>query len=215
MAMIVAPVYGARNTFGSRMPEKTPKASRPKETWRDYMNANEPDPETLTRPQFVERLRAEGVDVAPRTLAHWESIGVIPRSSREWRDGAPHSIYPAWMAAVVRTVRGMQAQGATLEQIREAVRQTPWRIPMTPPDLSGATQAELIERFNTYLRASEALARKIAGLARLRELAYGVTILDVSLHFRDANGVTSAHGFGAPFGWLGDDHASPDNSAEK
>lgn len=198
MATVFPTVYGADGgANGKTMPARTVSRSK-HPTWRDYQEPGSPEPETFTRPQFVERLRTEGLDVSPRTLAYWESEGIIPRSVREWRDVAPQSVYPAWMLDVVRTVRGMQAEGATLEQIRDAIAATPWLSPMAPP-------VEAAERWNAYERASRDLAPKLAELARLRELAYGVRIVGVAIHFRDANGATSGHSFGAPFAWLGDD----------
>ena len=175
-------------------------------TWLDYQEPGTPEPSPLlTRSEFVERLRAEGVDVTPRTLAYWESEGVIPRAVRRWRDGAPQSVYPEWMLAVVRTVRGMQAQDATLDQIRHAIRTTPWLTPMSPPGEPSASVADASERFNAYVRAAEALGPQLARFARLRELAFGVRIVDFEVRFRDASGVTGTHRFGAPFAWLGED----------
>ena len=86
---------------------------------------------------YARQLIENGLSLPPQNgaelIAYWEAEGVIPRPTREWRGGAVQAIYPIWMAPVVRTVRGMQAQGATLAQIRKAVKSTPWRTPMAPP----------------------------------------------------------------------------------
>jgi len=51
----------------------------PKETWRDWMHPDTPEPEPLlTRAEFLDRVRAEGGDVSERSLVHWENIGVRP-----------------------------------------------------------------------------------------------------------------------------------------
>jgi DNA-binding transcriptional MerR regulator len=197
--------HSATDANGRAMPATRPK----RETWRDYQEPSSPDPETFTRPQFVDRLRAEGIDVSPRTLAYWEAEGIIPHSTREWRDGAPHAIYPDWFVGVVKMIQGMQAEGVSLKQIREVVRMTPWLMPIrsSPPPKS---PADLAARFDAYTRAAEALGPQLAELARLSELVYGTPVINVAVQFRDENGTTGTHNFGSWRAWLHDQ--TPDDS---
>lgn len=147
--------------------------------WHELFGWGRPDPETFTRPQFVERLRIGGIDVSPRTLAYWEGEGIIPHSTREWRDGAPHAIYPDWMLNVVTTVRTMQREGATLDQIRRAAQKTPWYA---------ATGDDLVARFAEYADAADALAFDVARLVNLRGDVYGAETVEASVQFHDADG---------------------------
>jgi len=194
---------------GNPMANKTtnPKNTKPKErrTWLHLMAADTEEPPTFTRQELIDRLALEGITLTPVTLAYWEREGIIPGSVRRWRNGATQSVYADWMLPLVRSVRGMQAQGVSLDKIRSAVRRTPWQTAMEPPGQPPATEEEARARFTDYIKASEQLGRHIAELARLRELAYGVRLVEVALHFRDATGVTGIHSFGAPFGWLDGD----------
>lgn len=190
----------------------TTTSKKERVTWRDLMGPDEPEPEILTRPQFVERLEAEGITVSQRTLAYWESEGILPRAVRQWRDGAPQALYAVWLVDIVRAVRGMQDAGMTLEQIREAVRFTPWRTPMTAPGTPPATREDLASRWDAYTEASHTLGPQLAELARLRELATGARIVDVTITFRDAKGAIASHGFGAPVAWLGDEEVSEEST---
>lgn len=94
------------------------------ETWVDWMPPGSPEPEgLLTRDELVDRLRRRGVDVTARTLAHWESVGALPRAVRRWRDGAPRALYPEWIVGLAAQVRDLaQHEGLSLREVGQHLR---------------------------------------------------------------------------------------------
>jgi len=177
------------------MTETATKQPRP--TWRDHMDPKGADPGPLmTRPEFVARLTAEGLDVTARTLAYWESEGIIPRSVRQRRDGVPHSMYPFWMLRVVRVVRELQKSGAGNADIREKIIAIPWLAPIELAHGAPESRQQAQEISDDYHDAIGELRPLVMRIARLHERMTGVRVLDTELQLIDANGRRSRLGFG-------------------
>ncbi len=99
------------------------KAKGKRESWRDWLPEDAPEPEELlTRDELVERLAQMGIDASAGDLQFWEGIGVLPRAVRQWHNGAVRAVYPDWFVHLVRAVRRLQDEGYTLRQIPDRVR---------------------------------------------------------------------------------------------
>jgi len=158
-----------------------------KETWRDWMHPDTPEPEPLlTRAQFVDRLQAEGVDVSERTLAHWENKDILPRAIRRWRDGGPKALYPEWLLPAVNTIRIMQDMGESLAEIRATIHSI-YRLPLS--------EDEQIARNTAYDATVKALNGPIFALARQWEQWARDDIESLEIVIRGANGSASTLDF--------------------
>lgn len=169
------------------MTATAPAKAPPKETWRDWMHPDTPEPEPLlTRTEFLDRLHAEGIDVPETSLVYWEKEGILPRAVRRWRDGKPATLYPEWLIPAVNTVRVMQDMGESLPAIRATIRSI-YRLPLS--------EDEQIARNTAYDAALKALIEPIATLVQQwerwsREEMEGVRIL-----LRTKDGAEVHHNF--------------------
>jgi len=103
-----------------------PTTSR-RETWRDWLK-DKPEPTTLyTRDEIAEM--ASGVDkISGNDIRYWEYQGVLPRSIRQWHNGAARAVYPEWYAHLARMVRSLQRHGLGLDEIGPRIRQRAERL---------------------------------------------------------------------------------------
>ena len=94
-----------------------------RETWRDWLGPDEPDPEELfTRDEMA--AMASGVDlITGDDLRYCEYQGVLPRSIRKWHNGGARAVYPQWYVSLARNVRQLQRQGLSLAEIRPQIRE--------------------------------------------------------------------------------------------
>ncbi len=99
-------------------------SERPKrETWQDWIPPVRQDPRPLlTRAQVVERLSAEGVQVAAADLRYWEYEGILPRAVRQRHEGATRAVYPTWFPDLVHHLRTLQSGGHELREIAQILR---------------------------------------------------------------------------------------------
>jgi DNA-binding transcriptional MerR regulator len=99
-----------------------------KETWKDWLSPDEPEPEILlTRQEIVDRankiIAAPPLKpVKPSDLQLWEKIGVLPRGIRRRRGDAQYALYPEWHAYMIRQVRQLQREGYSLDEIKPRIR---------------------------------------------------------------------------------------------
>ncbi len=101
----------------------TQAATKPKrETWLDLLPDDAPEPSLITRDELIGTLKDRGVDINEVTLVYWEKSGVLPRPVRRWNTGAPRAMYPIYAIDTISYLRGLQAEGRTLDQIAPLVR---------------------------------------------------------------------------------------------
>jgi len=92
-------------------------------TWRDWLPKGAPAPDDLlTREEVLDRLRSWGVEATAADLRYWEYEGILPRAVRRQHAGAVRAVYPAWFPHMVRRLRDLQAEGATLNEIAPQLR---------------------------------------------------------------------------------------------
>ncbi len=109
------------------MPTAEKTATTPKETWRDWMGPDDPEPEELfTRAEIVDQantlIGALGKPVSASDLQLWEKLGVLPRPIRRRRGDAQYALYPRWQAYLIRNVRQLQREGYALDEIKPRIR---------------------------------------------------------------------------------------------
>ncbi len=106
------------------MPDAPPKPER--ETWRDWLPDEAPEPDLFTRDEIIEMAaRRQVAGTAPITagdLRYWESIGILPHGTRQWRNDAARALYPSWYAGLARQVRLLQRMGYSLNEMRPRIR---------------------------------------------------------------------------------------------
>jgi len=169
----------------------------PRETWRDWMEPDAPNPDVLlTRKELLERLQAEGVDVTPSALAYWENQRITPRGDKRWINGTPQSLYPEWMIPMLRTVRALQEDGVSLREIRETLRTISWMHPAEVSDQPPDDRSEHSALREEFLRmGTEDLRPLLLEYARLQERISGVRVVRIELQMIDAQGQRFRHGF--------------------
>ena len=126
-------------------------------TWLDLLPPGAPEIPTddlLTRQELLQELRDRGVDVSEVALVYWEKAGVLPRSIRRRRHGAPRSLYPHYAVDAVAHLRELQAAGRNLDQIAPLMRAwalapVAWQDPYARPLTNArAALAELARALN-------------------------------------------------------------------
>lgn len=163
-------------TKGATMPSTdTPTTSR--ETWRDWLGPDEPDPEELfTRDEMA--AMASGVDlITGDDLRYWEYQGVIPRSIRKWHDGKARAVYPGWYVYLARNVRQLQRQGLSLAEIGPEIRKYGKHF------LNMGSAAQPLEIPSDVQAGINALAQRLADRANS-----SVSSIEVSIALSDGSG---------------------------
>ncbi len=167
-----------------------------RETWLDWLPEGAPEPdlaELFTRDELIEELHRRGVDVSARTLAYWESEGVLPRALRRWRDGSPAALYPDWYVGAITHIRKLQAEGIPLRRMRPLMRS--WSLIRYSHEIvDPETQRANSEK---YLPSPEDIEPHVTALAhRHRRVHGGPPIVKAEIRFTDATGVEFvAHSF--------------------
>ena len=105
-------------------------------TWHDWEPEGSPDPEEMTREEFLARLNAIHVDVDESDLRFWEYQGVLPRAVKRWSEGANRVFYPRWMLFTITLLRALQGLGTPLREI------TPHLQAATPAAIRAVRDAE-------------------------------------------------------------------------
>ena len=98
-----------------------------KETWKDWLGPDEPEPDQLfTRQEIADRantlIGSMGKHVRAGDLRLWEQLGILPRGIRRGHQGAARNLYPDWTADLVQQIRLLQNQGYSLEEIKPRIR---------------------------------------------------------------------------------------------
>jgi DNA-binding transcriptional MerR regulator len=66
-------------------------------------------------------LRDRGVDLSSTALEYYRHRGVLPRPIRRRYEGLTQALYPHWFIPVIERLKEMQAQGQSLDEIRDAI----------------------------------------------------------------------------------------------
>ena len=162
-----------------------------RETWADWLPPDSGEPlDALTRDELIERLRRRGVDVTPRTLAHWESVGALPRAARRWRGGAPRALYPERAVDLVAQVRDLaRIHDLTLQEVGQHLRAQAQAPPVGTVLPDGSTFGGVL--FGGFPRAvARIMDFALAAFARRYHHATGRRAARVELHLVDEDGHT-------------------------
>jgi hypothetical protein len=128
MGVAPARAYGAdAGANGLPMPATRPKP----ETWRDWLDPDEPEPiasELITRDELLERLRNEGINVSSHDLKNWQRLGVLPLGIPHREGRSTRALYPPQAVIALALVRQLQNQRHDMAEIRQILRGT-FRIP--------------------------------------------------------------------------------------
>src|SRR5687768_14743350 len=82
----------------SSLRESSDKPAKPRrETWRDWMPPDAPEPELLTEADLLAFVNAAGIPVASADLRSWQAAGAIPNGTRRRAGGTTEALYPRWM----------------------------------------------------------------------------------------------------------------------
>ncbi len=97
--------------------------TKPKrQTWFDVMPDGLPMPELLSHAELLEELHRRDIDVQRYTLEYYRRNNIIPRPIRRQHAGAVRPVYPHWYVSVIEQIKRWQAQGKSLDDIREAIQ---------------------------------------------------------------------------------------------
>jgi DNA-binding transcriptional MerR regulator len=151
------------------MPKKT--AAKPKrETWRDWQAEDAPPTgQLIDRDELVQVFESEGIDATENDLLYWQRLGVIPYPVLRRVGRTGHASYPFWMVELVRTLRQMQAEGHSLDEIRVHLRDLArkvsvmeqWRPSWTKPYLSLQLNRLAVNIARTYKDATGDEVRRV------------------------------------------------------
>jgi DNA-binding transcriptional MerR regulator len=108
--------------------EAAPKTKAARKSWLDWVpeegreDALLDAQPLLTRDELVVELRRGGDDINPRSLVHWQSIGVIPYPERRYYKGATRVLYPRWAVNTIHLLKSLQDQAYSLREIGPILR---------------------------------------------------------------------------------------------
>jgi len=94
-------------------------------TWMDWLPVGTTPPaddELITRGELLARLKEVGVELTPRTLQVWEQLGIMPRPTRRWHNGANRSFYAAWVVHIGRWADLLKTYGDSPFALGERLR---------------------------------------------------------------------------------------------
>jgi DNA-binding transcriptional MerR regulator len=154
-----------------------------KQTWRDWLGPDGAEPDKLfTRDEIAEQ--ASGIDaVTPDDIRYWEYQGVLPRSIRQWHNGAVRATYPGWYTQLAMFVRQLQRQGLTLDEITPRVRRRAHELlHMTVTAYRGEVPEALVSALNAYAYAQRQAFSADSPVAHI----------EVAIRFEDESGITAA-----------------------
>jgi len=108
-----------------------------KETWRDWMPKEWPEPaedQLMTRPEFLRALHyLQGIEMTEANLVEWEQYGLLPRPVRQRHGNAVRVVYPWWIAYLVQVVLNGKHAGKSKAEIKELMQEArsglKWLVP--------------------------------------------------------------------------------------
>ncbi len=171
-------------------------AKRTAPTWRNWLPEGTPEPDQLfTREEIVaratRRLVAGTQPIGVNDLRYWESIGILPRGVRRWRDGAPRALFPDWYGTLAREIRILQRSGYSLAEIKPRIR-AQGRLILGHGD-SHLAPEEVINTYPNVLAPEHValwpdLVTELERLARWRTSLTGVDTERVEVHVIGVDG---------------------------
>lgn len=159
-----------------------------KETWRDWMPPDMPEPaegDLITRGELLQRLRDRNVVICPRTLQLWESMGIVPRPIRRWNNGGPRALYPPWDEDLVIIADKGRGNREDIEKISQNVKD----------HVRYAAGSFAMQRYPVSYRLVDCLR----DVAHAYDAAGGVSVSTARLVFSDEKG-DDAFGITIDFG---------------
>lgn len=176
-----------------------PPAKPNKETWRDWLAEDAPEPTGLvTRDTLLDRLRNEGLGVGVYDLRNWQWAGIVPYGVNRWdqETRTTRAFYPLAMADIVRTLLTRKADGHKLADIGPELRDQ-FRTLTSPRRVEAKDRAAVTatETATAAVRPPAlptalptALAPALAELARNHERAFGGAIVAAEVRLIDDRG---------------------------
>ncbi len=180
--------------FAGVAPAK-PTAKPNKETWRDWLAEDAPEPTGLvTRDTLLDRLRNEGLGVGVYDLRNWQWAGIVPYGVSRWdpETRTTRAFYPPAMADIVRTLLARKADGHKLADLGPELRDqfrtltSPRRV--EAKDRAAITATETAAAAVRPPALPTALAPALAELARNHERAFGGAIVAAEVRLIDDRG---------------------------
>lgn len=101
------------------MPASTEKPAKAREYWSDWLPRQAP---VLSVDEILQRVQERGVDCDLRTLRSWQTQGVLPYPTRQYREGGLYALYPKAAVDFIVRLRDMQAHGLQLQAIGPRLR---------------------------------------------------------------------------------------------
>lgn len=113
----------------------TSSEESPREYWPDWAARNAPEVRLLTRDELLAELRHHNVRpiVTQTALRYWEYRGILPRPRRQKHGAVVAAVYPIWVVTVIRAMRGFEAAGIALADLRPYLRAEADRASNPPP----------------------------------------------------------------------------------
>jgi len=111
-------------------------SDKPKrETWRDWQVRDAPAARVITRAELLAELKHHKVRPAVTTTAlrYWEYHGILPRPVRQKHGDVVAAVYPVWAVTIIRALRGFEAAGIALPNMRPYLRAEAARASNPPP----------------------------------------------------------------------------------
>ena len=157
--------------------------AKPKhETWLDWLTPGHPEPRPLfTREEVVDRTRKLGFKVSAGDLRYWEAEGVLPRAVKRWHGDATRALYPEWMPYLIASLRELQDDGLSLDEIAERLRAKFYQSATKTgggPVISNAEQSMLVFGHEDLQPALLAFVRRYERQTGTRVGGVRVTLLD-------------------------------------
>lgn len=119
-----------------------PTKEKPKATWVEWQPEGAPMPELLPHAELLARLRDQGIELSSSALEYYRYQNILPRPIRRRFEGLTQPLYPDWFVPAIEHLRYLQAQGASLDEIRPRLREwvraliltrIPWQDPLAEP----------------------------------------------------------------------------------
>jgi DNA-binding transcriptional MerR regulator len=147
----------------------------------------------LTRDEFIAKLKDGSVDVTPRELTRWQSLGVIPYPQKKRYRGKVRGVYPQWAVSAIHKLRDLQDQGYELREIGPILRDHIYLMFMSRPQTPQQQRDHdrRLARRELFPLAGE-IEDQLRTLARVHERIRGgrVVRIDVCLVKDDGSGFT-------------------------
>jgi DNA-binding transcriptional MerR regulator len=173
-----------------------------KETWPDWIPDEGRDDALLdaepllTRDELVAELKQGSVDVTPRELTRWQSLGVIPYPQKRRHKSTTVGVYPQWAINTIHLLKSLQEQGYKLREIGPLLRGDTYHrftsYPKTPRQQRDHDRRLARQAFFPLMGE---LDPRIRSLARVYERIHGGRITQAEVRLIDDQGKAHVYPF--------------------